>query len=264
MADLIKAAKAIDKHLRVEEGERLKPYLCSAGKPTIGVGATTYLDGRPVKLSDPPITVEQMNRMLEVEINRYMTEIMGMVNGEATTNQLVALVICAYNIGLEGMRTSSMIRLHKEGRYKEAAGCFRLWDKYRRHKGAPLEVHPVLHARRLREAAVYLTPEADEELAVARPPQAVEAPPSLAFSPTIGTSGVLGVSGVVATVAQIGEQANEVGTALAPVTGTLQSVKGLLTNVIGLPANFWLPAVCIIGAAVVFYRRRKQRLEGVA
>lgn len=40
------------------EGFRSKPYLCSAGVPTIGYGSTYYLDGVKVTLSDPPITRE--------------------------------------------------------------------------------------------------------------------------------------------------------------------------------------------------------------
>ena len=40
------------------EGFRPKPYLCSAGVPTIGIGSTRYLDGRRFTLSDPTITWE--------------------------------------------------------------------------------------------------------------------------------------------------------------------------------------------------------------
>jgi lysozyme len=40
------------------EGLYLRPYLCPAGVPTIGVGSTRYLDGRAVSLADPPITRE--------------------------------------------------------------------------------------------------------------------------------------------------------------------------------------------------------------
>jgi GH24 family phage-related lysozyme (muramidase) len=33
------------------EGFRSGPYLCPAGVPSIGFGATFYLDGRPVRLT---------------------------------------------------------------------------------------------------------------------------------------------------------------------------------------------------------------------
>ena len=79
MADIEKASARLDKELRKEEGERFKPYLCTAGVPTIGVGATTYPDGRKVTLADPPITKSQMDRMLSIEIGRYVHEVMDMV-----------------------------------------------------------------------------------------------------------------------------------------------------------------------------------------
>lgn len=37
------------------EGCYLRPYLCPAGVPTIGYGATYYDDGRRVTLADAPI-----------------------------------------------------------------------------------------------------------------------------------------------------------------------------------------------------------------
>ena len=40
------------------EGLRLKPYLCSAGVPTIGYGSTFYPSGRKVTMQDKPITQE--------------------------------------------------------------------------------------------------------------------------------------------------------------------------------------------------------------
>jgi len=38
------------------EGLKLKPYLCSAGVPTIGYGNTFYETGKKVTLNDPAIT----------------------------------------------------------------------------------------------------------------------------------------------------------------------------------------------------------------
>lgn len=258
MADIELAKREIDRHLRFEEGERLKPYRCEAGVPTIGVGATTYLDGRKVKLSDPPITREQMNRMLSVEIDRYMAEVMEMVDGIATTFQLVGLVLCAYNIGLAGLRGSSMIRLHRKGDYAGAARAFRLWNKYRPRPGAPLQVHPVLEARRQREAGIYMTPEPED--VQQRMPQAVEAESSLAKSP-INASGAtaIGLGGVTA-VTQVADQVQEASGVLA----TLKASVHQLADFIGLPPGALL-ALALIGVGfVVMQQRSKQRREGWA
>ena len=48
------------------EGLRLHPYLCPAGKPTIGYGATYYESGYAVTLKDPQITKERAEVMLEL------------------------------------------------------------------------------------------------------------------------------------------------------------------------------------------------------
>ena len=52
------------------EGLYLRPYLCPAGVPTIGVGCTSYLDGRRVTLNDPPITREHALILLRQRILR--------------------------------------------------------------------------------------------------------------------------------------------------------------------------------------------------
>jgi lysozyme len=258
MADIELAKRELDRHLRFEEGERLKPYRCDAGVPTIGVGATTYLDGRKVKLSDPPITREQMNRMLSVEIDRYMAEVMEMVDGIATTFQLVGLVLCAYNIGLPGLRGSTMIRLHRKGDYAGAARAFRLWNKYRPKPGAPLQVHPVLEARRQREAGIYMTPEPED--VQQRMPQAVEAESSLAKSP-INASGAAAVGlGGLTAVTQVADQVQEASGVLA----TLKASVHQLADFIGLPPGALL-ALALIGVGfVVMQQRRRQRDEGWA
>lgn len=256
MADLELAKRELDRHLRFEEGERLKPYRCDAGVPTIGVGATTYLDGRKVKLSDPPITREQMNRMLSVEIDRYMAEVMEMVDGIATTFQLVGLVLCAYNIGLPGLRGSTMIRLHRKGDYAGAARAFRLWNKYRPKPGAPLQVHPVLEARRQREAGIYMTPEPED--VQQRMPQAVEAESSLAKSP-ISASGAtaIGLGGVTA-VTQMADQVQEASGVLATVKGAALQVA----DFVGVSPGLLLAIGLIAVGVLVMQQRRKQREGG--
>lgn len=258
MADIELAKREIDRHLRSEEGERLKPYRCEAGVPTIGVGATTYLDGRKVKLSDPPITREQMDRMLSVEIDRYMAEVLEMVDGIATTFQLVGLVLCAYNIGLAGLRGSSMIRLHRKGDYAGAARAFRLWNKYRPRPGAPLQVHPVLEARRQREAGIYMTPEPED--VQQRMPQAVASESSLARSPiNAGGAAAVGLGGVTA-VTQVADQVQEASGALATIKGAALQVA----DFVGVPPGVLLALGLIAVGIVVMQQRAKQRREGWA
>lgn len=247
----------LDKYLRAEEGERLSPYLCEAKVPTIGVGATTYLDGRKVKLSDPPITREQMDRMLAVEIDRYINEVTEIAGGDVTTNQLVALVMLAYNIGFAGLRASTVIKAHKAGNYAAAGRAFSLWNKYRPEgPGTPLVEHPVLVARRLREAAIYLTPD-DMSEAHRKAPQAVEAESKLTKSP-IAQAGALIVG---APVVELATQASDGVSALKPA---ITAVKGLIVETLGIPPQWVVPALLIVAGLVVLRWRLKQRELGYA
>lgn len=52
------------------EGVYLRPYLCPAGVPTIGIGSTRYEDGRRVTLADPPVTRERAEQLLQWELRR--------------------------------------------------------------------------------------------------------------------------------------------------------------------------------------------------
>jgi len=53
------------------EGISLKPYLCPAKIPTIGVGATMYENGTKVKLTDKPITKERAYEIFKKTISQY-------------------------------------------------------------------------------------------------------------------------------------------------------------------------------------------------
>lgn len=52
------------------EGFYSRPYLCPAGVPTIGYGATHYLDGVRVTLKDASISRETAERLLLAQIER--------------------------------------------------------------------------------------------------------------------------------------------------------------------------------------------------
>lgn len=68
-----------------------------------------------------------------------------------TQGQFDALFSLAYNIGLAELKTSTLLRLHKAGRYQAAAAQFPLWD-HQNHK-----VLPGLLRRRNAERALYLS-----------------------------------------------------------------------------------------------------------
>lgn len=93
------------------EGFKSKPYLCPAGIPTIGYGATYYPDGRKVTMNDREITEPQALAMLidhladfVKHVNRYTSDI------NLNDNQFSALVSFAYNVGVGALQKSTLLK----------------------------------------------------------------------------------------------------------------------------------------------------------
>ena len=84
------------------EGFRSSPYLCPAGIPTIGYGATYYADGRKVSMSDPAITEPQGREMLAAMVEKDFWGVLSNTIpywSEMNDNQKSALTSFGYNLG---------------------------------------------------------------------------------------------------------------------------------------------------------------------
>lgn len=112
------------------EGMYLVPYLCPAGVPTIGVGSTCYLDGTPVRLTDPPITREHALHLLRHRIlAEFMPGVLKLCRAADTPGRLAALTDLAYNIGLKNLRNSTLIRVLNRSGWGAAPAQFRRWNR---------------------------------------------------------------------------------------------------------------------------------------
>ncbi|MCF8156322.1 MAG: lysozyme [Rhodoferax sp.] len=94
------------------EGFRARPYLCPAGKWTIGFGSTFHADGRPVKPSDPPITQADAEALLRLTLERdYLPGVVKASPGLLRfPRALAAIVDFAYNAGVPRYRASTLRR----------------------------------------------------------------------------------------------------------------------------------------------------------
>lgn len=81
------------------EGLSLKPYLCSAGVPTIGYGNTYYPNGKKVTLKDKPITKEYAIEIFKFIADLFAKDVNNLLKTTVTQNQFNALVSFAYNVG---------------------------------------------------------------------------------------------------------------------------------------------------------------------
>jgi lysozyme len=81
------------------EGFSSKPYLDSAGIPTIGYGNTYYPGGKKVTMKDPTITKEKGAELFAEVLPSYEKIVNSKVKIELNQNQFDALVSHTYNTG---------------------------------------------------------------------------------------------------------------------------------------------------------------------
>ena len=91
------------------EGFRLRPYLCPAGVPTIGCGATYYEDGVHVTLLDEPITKERAELLLVWMIETiYLPIVLRLCPGIDCPYRLAAIIDFTFNLGATNLKNSTL------------------------------------------------------------------------------------------------------------------------------------------------------------
>lgn len=144
--------------IKLFEGFSDRPYLCPAGKPTIGYGMTFYPNGKKVTLKDPQITREEATTMLKQIADKFAKDVDGLVKSKVNQNQFDALVSFAYNVGTdidndtiaEGLGDSTLLKkVNKDPNDKSIAIEFPKWNK------SAGKVSPGLVKRRKKESELY-------------------------------------------------------------------------------------------------------------
>jgi lysozyme len=138
--------------IKTFEGLSLKPYLCSANVPTIGYGNTFYTNGVKVTMSDAAITKEKANEMLKVIVDSFALKVSKIVPSGLTQNQFNALVSFAFNLGVQALTNSTLLRLVKiNPNDGNIAKQFLRWNQ------AGGKVVEGLTKRRIKESSVYFS-----------------------------------------------------------------------------------------------------------
>ncbi len=106
---------AMTRQLRLHEGERLKPYRCTAGKLTIGVGRN---------LEDRGITAEESAYLLANDISREERELLRALPWVAQLDEVRQRVLLdmSFNLGLSGLLLfKNTLATIRAGDYSKAA-----------------------------------------------------------------------------------------------------------------------------------------------
>ena len=139
------------KIIKLFEGFRSAPYLCSAMVPTIGFGSTWSFDGSRVTLRRPPIEESDAEELLLREVGRCEQAVDRLIKVELNENEHSALQSFVYNLG-SGRLQSSTLRslLNRNAPREQVADEF---PKWRRAAGKILQG---LVRRRAAERALFL------------------------------------------------------------------------------------------------------------
>lgn len=112
------------------EGCHLRPYLCPAGVPTIGYGATYYETGRRVALTDVSISKEYAEALLLWHIeNVYMPAVIRLCPNIDDPERMGAIIDYTFNLGAGNLRNSTLRRKINQDDWDAVPTELRKWVK---------------------------------------------------------------------------------------------------------------------------------------
>lgn len=110
------------------EGFRASPYLCPAGVVTIGFGSTRYLDGRAVRMTDPPVSRAEARVMLREWLAvECAPRVAKLCPGPLTAPQRAVLLDFVYNLGHGALAASTLRRVVNAGDWAAVPAQLRRW-----------------------------------------------------------------------------------------------------------------------------------------
>lgn len=125
MVEAITVAAALARRF---EGLYLTAYLCPAGVPTIGYGATYYPNGHRVQLTDPPISKAYAEALLLWMVRtKYLPTVLRLCPGVDTPERLAALIDFTFNLGSGNLRASTLRKRVNAGDWDAVPTELRKW-----------------------------------------------------------------------------------------------------------------------------------------
>lgn len=118
--------------IRRFEGLYRGPYLCPAGVPTIGYGATFYEDGTRVTLQDPLITKERAEALLMWHVKAvYLPAVLKLCPAivHETPGRIAALIDFTFNLGQGNLKASTLRKRVNSADWDNVPNELRKWVK---------------------------------------------------------------------------------------------------------------------------------------
>ncbi len=154
--DIPDRVAAVVEDIIKEEGVVTRAYKDKAGAPTIGVGtAWTYPStGEEIQAKD---TIDISRAVGEaIVFQQNIDEKLNSLGIELNLNQYRALSSLAYNIGVDTMMNSSVIKNLQSGNVDKAGDSFLKYNKITNPKTGKKQIDPILVKRRERERSMFL------------------------------------------------------------------------------------------------------------
>lgn len=134
--------------LKLQEGEKLSAYKDTRGIPTIGVGHTGLVDGKPVAIG-MTISKEKSSDLLRSDL-QWTERAINSANVTLNQSQYDALCSLVFNIGAAAFNNSTLLKKLKANDYRGAADQFLAWKR----SGKDADI---LLPRRKRERSLFLS-----------------------------------------------------------------------------------------------------------
>jgi lysozyme len=132
--------------IRKFEGFSATPYICPAGRKTIGYG---HVIREGENMPDSGISLEEGEILLKQDVNIYQAAINNLVEIPISSNQFDALVSLVYNIGVYAFETSGLLRYLNFGDFEKTTTEFNRWIYVKKQKNKGLI------ARRAEESQLF-------------------------------------------------------------------------------------------------------------
>lgn len=96
--------------IELSEGFRAKPYICPAGKPTIGFGSTFYENGTKVTMKDKSITRLRAIDLALWHLKPIALQVDSYTPDNITQGMFDAIGDFIYNVGIGNFKTSTLCK----------------------------------------------------------------------------------------------------------------------------------------------------------